>query len=130
MFVWRNFTPDDQPDTAHCVAQKDQHRRMISKGEKTNMKCPKCRSEVGNQPVCPYCGGTIYISPAATWTNDGQARRSFSTNEGRPEGRRIHESREIERRLRVLETKVDLILVIQVGSFALLVLTLIVLAIK
>ena len=23
------------------------------------MICPNCRSEIGNQPVCPYCGWTI-----------------------------------------------------------------------
>ena len=28
------------------------------------MKCPKCRSEVGNLSACPYCGATVYVSGA------------------------------------------------------------------
>ena len=94
------------------------------------MKCPKCRSEVGNQPVCPYCGGTIYIQAATTGGYDDYSRRVPGQADPRPQSRSRSELRELERRMRSLETKVSLTLVLQCGSFALMILTLVILALK
>lgn len=94
------------------------------------MKCPKCRSEVGSQPVCPYCGGTIYLQANTTWTPGPYDRQMSQPTEQRPQNRSGQNRREFERRLRELDTKLSLILVLQCGSFALVVLALVILALK
>lgn len=94
------------------------------------MKCPKCRSEVGNQPVCPYCGGTVYIQ-GVTWTADEYGRRTtMPVSEMRGSSRGGYDPREMDRRLRGLELKANLTLILQCGIFALVVLALVVLALK
>lgn len=30
------------------------------------MRCPRCRSEVGSQKLCPYCGSSMYMPDAKT----------------------------------------------------------------
>lgn len=30
------------------------------------MRCPRCRSEVGDQKLCPYCGSSMYVPGAKT----------------------------------------------------------------
>lgn len=91
------------------------------------MKCPKCRCEVGNQSVCPYCGATVYVS-SATWDmNTFQSRATMPVNSV---SRIPPENRGTDRRLKNLETKVNLLLVLQIGSFVLTVLTLIIMALK
>lgn len=89
------------------------------------MRCPKCRSEVGNQPVCPYCGGTIYISDT-TWQMDA-LRQSITPVNGayNPMGNRAMESR-----IRNLEMKVNLVLILLGGNFMLAILVLIALLLK
>jgi len=94
------------------------------------MRCPKCRSEVGNQPVCPYCGGTVYIQGSSVGKNEDYFRTNTASPDQRAQGRRGNELRDIDRRLRNLETKVNLTLVLQTGTFALVVLTLVILALK
>lgn len=92
------------------------------------MKCPKCRSEIGNQPVCPYCGGTVYVQAAPTWTPEEYANRTVVP--GRQHRSGGMDLRELDRRLHNLETRVNLALILLCGSFALLVLALVVLALK
>lgn len=91
------------------------------------MRCPKCRSEIGNQSVCPYCGTTVYIQ-GSTWSTDTynqhaptRARDGAIRNWGPDPG-------EMGRRLRNLESKVNVILILQCGCFVLLILILIILA--
>lgn len=92
------------------------------------MKCPKCRSEVINQPVCPYCGATVYVGDT-TRSVPEYTRRAGGASQ--PVGnRQMRDIREMERKFRNLETKVNLILVLEGGSFLLVVLALIVLALK
>lgn len=91
------------------------------------MKCPKCRCEVGSQAVCPYCGATVYVG-SATWDmNTLQNRATIPVSSG---SRIPLENRGADRRLKNLETKVNLLLVLQTGSFVLAVLTLIIMALK
>lgn len=88
------------------------------------MKCPKCRSEVGNQPVCPYCGGTIYISDT-TWQMDALRQTAPVHGVYNPMG-----SRALESRIRNLEMKVNLALILLGGNFMLAMLVLIALLLK
>ena len=93
------------------------------------MKCPKCRSEVGGQSVCPYCGATVYIQ-SSNWSTDPYSRRTLIPGEIQSAARSGYDSQELERRVRNLETKMNLALILQCGSFTLLILTLVVLALK
>lgn len=85
------------------------------------MRCPKCSCEAGNQSICPFCGTTIYLS-APTWSNNDYVQRTTI-----PVGKKRTQARrpEPDRRLKNLETKVDMLLVLQCGTFALTLLTLI-----
>ena len=91
------------------------------------MRCPKCRCEVGNQSVCPYCGATVYMG-TATW--DMNAFQNRATVPVPVSAKVPLESRGTERKLRNLETKVNLLLVLQTGTFVLAVLSLIIMALK
>lgn len=91
------------------------------------MKCPKCRCEVGTQSVCPYCGATVYVGNA-TWDMNTFQNRATMPVPG--VGMPAPDNRASERRLRNLETKVNLLLVFQIGSFVLAVLSLIIMALK
>ncbi len=84
------------------------------------MRCPKCSCEVGNQAVCPFCGGSVYVS-GPTWQPNDYARRTTVPTEQK---RVPHYRADLERRLRGLEMKVNMLLVLQCGSFALMFLTL------
>jgi len=91
------------------------------------MRCPKCRCEVGNQSVCPYCGATVYMGTATWDMNTFQNRATVPV----PGSAKVPlESRGTERKLRNLETKVNLLLVLQTGTFVLAVLSLIIMALK
>lgn len=91
------------------------------------MKCPKCRSEAGNQPVCPYCGATLYVNGA--WDMDDYSRRT-TVPVSALGGRLPLDSHVFDKRLRSLESKLNLLLVLQGGSFALTVLVIVVLALN
>lgn len=80
---------------------------------------------MGNQSVCPYCGGTVYVNGA--WDMNDYSRRTTLPVSALG-GRLPLDSHGFDKRLRSLETKVNLLLVLQGGSFALLVLVLVMLA--
>lgn len=90
------------------------------------MRCPRCRCEVGERKVCPFCGATV--DPGYTnWNMAGPSR----TTQTVPSGRVPREgNRAVERKLRELVTKVDLLLVIQIGSILLNILALVLIALK
>lgn len=88
------------------------------------MRCPKCRCEVGNQSICPFCGATVFVSNT-TWGVHDMNRQPTVAVRGMGQ---LSETRGIERKLRNLETKVNLLLVLQSGTFALAVIALLVLA--
>lgn len=90
------------------------------------MKCPKCRSEVANQAVCPYCGATVYVS-STTWSPAGGGRLTVPIPQS---GRPTRDPHGLERRLERLETKLNLLLVFQLGTFMLALLALVVLALQ
>lgn len=94
------------------------------------MKCPNCRCEVGNQPVCPYCGTTVYLQSAPGWNEQDYARQSIPAPDGRQQRRRGLELKDVDRRIRNLETKVNLCLAVLCGNFALTILAIIILAFK
>ena len=91
------------------------------------MKCPKCRSEVGNLSACPYCGATVYVSGA--WDMNDRARRT-TVPVSALGGRLPMDSHIFDKRLRNLENRVNLLLVLQSGSFLLLMLVLLMLALN
>ena len=91
------------------------------------MRCPKCSCEVGNQSVCPFCGATVYVGHT-TWSVNNYARQNTIPVRG---GRTYPaESRETENRLRSLETKVNLLIVLQAGCFVLSLLSLLIIALR
>lgn len=92
------------------------------------MKCPNCRCEVGNQPICPYCGATVYLQETV-WNQPDYARRNQPVNDSRTR-RKSPELKELDRRIRNLETKINLCLTLICGCFALSILTLLMLAIR
>lgn len=92
------------------------------------MRCPKCGIEVGNRSVCPFCGGTVYVS-TPTWPA-GQAAPTVSPEQYyRNSGRHNTDSGELRRYLQLLETKINLLLVLGGGIFALMLLILVVMLI-
>ena len=93
------------------------------------MKCPNCRCEVGNQPVCPYCGATVYLQETV-WNQQDYASRSVPSADQRSSRRKATELKDLDRRLRILETRVNLCLTMLCGTFALSILTLVILAFR
>ena len=94
------------------------------------MKCPKCHSEVGNQPVCPYCGGTMYIQ-STTWNMQNFARNAgVAGHEIYAPGRRKAESYETDKKLHAMEMKINFALILLGGMFMLILLMLIVMVLK
>lgn len=94
------------------------------------MKCAKCGCEVGNRPVCPYCGGTVYIQGAA-WNGENHGGpTTMRAGEFHGSGRSGPDVRELERRLKSLETKLSLTIILLCGVFALEILTLVIAALK
>lgn len=93
------------------------------------MKCPKCRSEVGKQSVCPYCGGTVFVQ-GSTWSAEDFSRSTLPVGQIRNQDKSGLNQRELDKKLRGLETKVSLLLILQCGEFALIFLMLIVLALS
>lgn len=93
------------------------------------MKCPNCRCEVGNQPVCPYCGATVYLQAMQNWSDD-YSHHAAAAMDGRSQKRRGVDLKDVDRRIRSLETKINLCLVLMCGNFALMILALIILAFK
>ena len=92
------------------------------------MRCPKCRCEVGNQAVCPYCGATVYVG-STTWNVNDFNRNTLQVSQKNAAPMPL-EVRSVDRRIRSLETKVNMLLVLQGGTFVLSVLALIIMALK
>lgn len=93
------------------------------------MRCPVCRCEVGNQAVCPYCGSTVYMGNASWSANDYSRSASQYAPNARNQATR-EKSKISNKRLQRIETKLDLMLVMQIGSFLLLLMVLIMVALK
>lgn len=85
------------------------------------MKCPKCGYELGSQSVCPICGATIFVSSSTVPVGDFGSRTTAPVHRTRAPAQRS----DLERRVRSLETKINLMLVLQCGTFALTLLALV-----
>lgn len=91
------------------------------------MKCPKCRCDVGNHRVCPYCGSTVYIQ-------DSSLNLDHCISSPNGGGYTSHLNKDIafdlvQRILRV-ETKLNLILVFSIATFVLAILALVITALN
>ena len=91
------------------------------------MRCPKCRSEVGNQSVCPYCGSTVYINGNSRGNTEYSHRASVQINKLHNKAN-MNAGTDIEYRLRTLEKRVNMMLAIQCGIFVINILILVILA--
>ena len=89
------------------------------------MKCPKCRCEVSNQRICPYCGATVYIQNSSlkyeydepipnAGAGNAFTNKDFDWN--------------LLQKLGNVETKLNLILIFNIATFALVILALIFIA--
>ena len=92
------------------------------------MRCPVCRCETGNQPVCPYCGTTIYTGNTTYTMTDYTRQTQYAQNAMQQQSK--ERSRGIEKKLRRIETKLDLLMVLQIGSFLLLLIVMVMTALK
>lgn len=78
------------------------------------MRCPKCRSEVGSQKLCPYCGSPMILpstKPAPSPETTAQNRLQKTL-------------RNMDYRIAEVEGKVKISLVLQWGNLILLILIL------
>lgn len=92
------------------------------------MRCPVCRCETGNQSVCPYCGTTVYTGNT-TYTMTDYARHTQPTQHTtQPQSR--ERGRSYDKKLRRIETKLDLLMVLQIGIFLLLLIVTVMTALK
>lgn len=85
------------------------------------MICPKCRHDVGNQSVCPYCGATIFKQNAVQPHLPHRIGPVNGTKDG-------DEVRALLNVCQKLDTKLNLVLVISGANILLIVLLLIALA--
>ena len=72
--------------------------------------------------MCPYCGATVYITNTKAVPTMAAMRSMAGAFTAGPT--------ETERRLRKLETKMNLLLVFQIGNFVLIIFALIMLALR
>lgn len=79
------------------------------------MRCPTCRSEVGSQKLCPYCGSSMYVPGAKT--NPGMDYEG--TN------RVVRHIKNVEFFTHSLGKKMNVLIVLQSGTLAVLILILI-----
>jgi len=87
------------------------------------MKCPKCHNEVCNQRVCPYCGATVYLEDSSWETEKLRHGNITPAVPGKDETEKMED---LLGRIRKLETRVNLILVLNAALFALVILLLVV----
>lgn len=74
------------------------------------MRCPRCRSEVGSQKLCPYCGSSMYLPDAKTNSDLDYA----SSN------RVVRHIKNLEYYSHSIEKKLKILIVLQGGILAVL----------
>lgn len=84
------------------------------------MRCPKCKSEIGYQRICPYCAADVNLpllekQPKLDSVSQGRTNRFL---------------RNMEARLRNLEERMKLLFILQVGTFILTILILLAVVLK
>ena len=92
------------------------------------MICPNCRSEVGYQPTCPYCGRALIQN---SYAGQSTERMLPVASQPAPSSRGNHFSmRSFSRQITLLELRSKLTLVLLGGVFVLQLIILILLAYK
>ena len=94
------------------------------------MRCPKCKIEVGNQPVCPNCGSTLKSRERSRERDEYLRRTTMPSDAIYQVPGFQNPRRERDSVLQDIQTKLNLVLILQSGTFALVVLTLVILALK
>lgn len=84
------------------------------------MRCPKCKSEVGSQKNCPYCGSPMYI-PNTKPTQNAEATVW---------NRILKMFRSMDSRVAETEKKLQIMIVLESGILILLLLILAAILIK
>lgn len=84
------------------------------------MRCPRCKSEVGNQKLCPYCGSSMYLPGVKTNTDMDYE----GTN------RVVKHIKNLEYLSRLANRKLNVLIVLSAGILAVLVLILIAILFK
>ena len=78
------------------------------------MICPNCRSEIGSQPYCPYCGTQF---SARYRERDRMSQTTYPVREQSGSGISNSTLRQISKRLAAMEMQNRLLLVLLCGSF-------------
>ena len=97
------------------------------------MRCPNCRSEIGSQAVCPYCGvvisrsTTYYDYPSSTIATPRSNRTMMQQD---VQSQTNITARRLEKRFNDLELKQTLTMILCGGVLALQLLLLFVLILK
>lgn len=86
------------------------------------MKCPRCKSEITNNAICPYCGYDVR-SATVDWSYSQWV--NTSTQDPGRAARKNSEYSNLYRRIVSLETKLNLSIILLAGNFVLLLLVLI-----
>lgn len=99
------------------------------------MICPNCRSEIGSQPVCPYCGGTVASGRSIDYEYAIQQKTIPIAQQPGFYGAggwapAPNASRSMNKQLSAISLRSKLTLVFSVGVFILQLITLIVMALK
>lgn len=96
------------------------------------MRCPNCKSEIGSQASCPYCGvvitrsRTYYDYPSSTVTTPRPSRTTMQQDVQSQN----NIARRLEKRMNQLELRQTMTMILCGGILALQLLLLIVLIIK
>ena len=96
------------------------------------MICPNCKSEIGSQPSCPYCGvvvnrSTTYYNnyPNATVVPTRSVRQNQSAGDTSGSG-----LRKLERKISSMDMKLQILMILCGGMIALQLLIIILMTVK
>ena len=97
------------------------------------MICPNCRSEIGNQPVCPYCGNVLASGRTVDYDYAAQQKTIPIFTQPTitmPTAAVQNTGRSTNKQLAVVDLRSKLTLVFSIGVFIMQIITLVILAIK
>ena len=97
------------------------------------MICPNCRSEIGNQPVCPYCGNVVASGRTVDYDYSVQQKTiPMFTQPGviMPAPPAQSTGRNINKQIAAIDLRSKLTLVFSIGIFVMQIIALVILAMK
>ena len=97
------------------------------------MRCKRCKGEIGNLAVCPYCGWNQYASTSPNYDTKGVNSTVTITppaGKSQPSTRDRRESSRISASLSNIEMRSKLCVILLAGIFALQVITMVLLVLK